>query len=121
MDNSRKDTCDIYAVIYEVDPTKFEPLNGDDVLSSKRIVSMARIDNPGEPQEWKRFVEPFRPMNNKSFEEERLRNDGYAIAIVATSSRQGAYFEGAIGSILYIDELRVTWEGDELEKNPIDF
>ena len=28
----RKDTCDIYAVLYEVDPTHFVPLQGDDVL-----------------------------------------------------------------------------------------
>lgn len=108
-----KDTADIYAVIYEVDPGKVVPLNGDDVLSSDRIVLMARIDDPGEPSEWTRFSEPFRPMNGKSFDEERLRDEGYAIAIVATSSRQGAYFEGAIGSTLYIDELYIAWEGVE--------
>lgn len=108
-----KDTADIYAVLYEVDPTNFVALNGDDVLSSERIVMMARIDDPGEPQEWKYFAEPFKMRPGKTFEEERLRNDGYAIAIVATSSRQGAYFKGAVGSVLYIDELKVVWEGDE--------
>ena len=113
VDESRKDTCDIYAVLYEVDPNNFKPLNGDEVLSSQRIVSMARIDNPGEPKEWTKFMEPFRPMNGKEFEEERLINDGYAIAIVATSSRQGAYFEGAIGSVLYVDEIRIIWEGEK--------
>lgn len=107
----RHDTADIYAVLYEVDPADFQALNGDDVLSSPRIVMMARIDNPGEPAEWTHFVEPFRMMPGKEFKEERLRNDGYAIAVVATSSRQGAYFEGAIGSTLYVDELRVVWEG----------
>ena len=107
------DTCDIYAVLYEVDPEKFVALNGDDVLSSDRIVSMARIDNPGEPAEWKHFSEPFRPMNGKRFDENRLRADGYAIAVVATSSRQGAYFEGAVGSTLYVDELRIVWEGED--------
>ena len=40
-------------------------------------------------------------------------NDGYAIAIVASSSRQGHYFEGAVGSTLYIDELRITWSSEE--------
>ena len=29
----RKDTADIYAVIYEVNPQKFVALNGDDVLT----------------------------------------------------------------------------------------
>ena len=107
----RHDTADIYAVLYEVDPADFQALNGDDVLSSPRIVMMARIDKPGEPTEWTHFSEPFRLMPGKEFDEERLRNDGYAIAVVATSSRQGAYFEGAIDSTLYVDELRVVWEG----------
>ncbi len=113
IDVTRCDTCDIYAVLYEVDTEKFVPLNGADVLSSDRIVSFARIDNPGEPAEWTHFREPFRPMNGKEFSEQRLRSDGYAITIVATSSREGAYFEGAAGSTLYVDELRIIWEGVE--------
>lgn len=118
-----KDTADIYAVLYEL-PRKAgtdageaavyeaSPLNGDDVLSSDRIVLLARIDKPGEPQEWTHFAEPFRPMNGKTFDYERLRQGGYALAVVLTSSRQGAYFVGAIGSTLYADELNIVWEGD---------
>lgn len=107
------DTADIYAVVYETEPEKFVPLNGSNVLSSDRIVMLARIDDPGEPQEWKSFSEPFKLRPGKAFSEDRLRENGYAIAVVATSSRQGAYFEGAVGSTLYIDELRIVWEGDE--------
>ncbi len=106
------DTCDIYAVLYEVDPDNFEALNGDDVLSSERIVSLARIDNPGEPQEWTYFDEPFKPCNGKAFDYARLETDGYAIAIVLTSSRQGAYFRGSIGSVLYVDDLELVYEAD---------
>lgn len=109
----KHDTCDIYAVLYEVDPQNFTPLNGDDVLTSDRIAALARIDDPGEPQTWTYFSEPFREMNGKTFDEARLRNDGYAIAIVATSSRQGAYFEGAVGSTLYVDELRIEWDSSD--------
>lgn len=108
-----RDSCDIYAVLYEVDPAKFVSLQGDDVLSSPRIVSLARLDKPAEPTEWTYFTEDFKPMNGKEFSDERLNGNGYAIAIVATSSRQGAYFTGAIGSVLYIDELKVVWEGEE--------
>lgn len=109
----KHDTCDIYAVLYEVDPAKFAALDGDDVLSSPRIVLMARIDNPGEPQEWQFFSEDFKLREGKTFDYGRLTNDGYAIAVVCTSSRQGAYFEGAIGSTLFVDELRIVWERDE--------
>ena len=105
-----RDTADIYAVVYEVDPADFQPLNGDDVLTSSRIVMMARIDYPGEPQEWTHFVEPFRLLPGKEWSDERVRMKGYAIAVVATSSRQGAYFNGAVGSTLWVDELKVNWE-----------
>ena len=108
-----KDSADIYAVVYEVDPSNFVPLYGDDILTSERIVMMARIENPGEPAEWTHFAEDFKYVGNKTFNEERLRKDGYAIAIVATSSRQGAYFIGAVGSVLYLDELQVIWEGED--------
>lgn len=106
----RHDTADIYAVVYEVDPNNFVALDGDNVLSSDRIVLMARIDNPGEPDNWTSFSEPFKLMNGKTFDPERLASYGYAIAVVATSSRQGAYFEGAIGSTLYINQLKVIYE-----------
>ena len=110
------DMADIYAVVYEAYPEgsdKFVPLNGDDVLSSDRIVLMARIDEPGEHEEWTFFSEPFKPVGNKTISEEMLRENKYAIAIVCTSSRDGAYFNGAIGSVLYVDELKVVWKGDE--------
>ena len=110
------DMADIYAVVYEAYPEgsdKFVPLNGDDVLSSDRIVLLARIDEPGEPEKWTFFSEPFKPVGNKTISEEMLRENKYAIAIVCTSSRDGAYFNGAIGSVLYVDELKVVWKGDE--------
>lgn len=103
------DTCDIYAVVYEVDPRDFVPLNGDDVLSSDRIVLMARIDDPGEPQEWTHFAEPFKAKNGKTFDPQRLEENGYAITIVITSSRQGAYFRGSVGSVLMVDDIEVTY------------
>ena len=49
-------------------------------------------------------------MEGKEFSEERLRRDGYAIAIVASASEGGDYFEGAVGSTLCIDEFVLLWE-----------
>lgn len=113
------DTADIYAVVYEIDPDNFVPLDGDNILTASNIALMARIDKPAEfegdmselaASDWVHFSEPFKPMNGKEFDAERLARGGYAIAIVMTSSRQGAYFEGAIGSTLYVDQLRVVYE-----------
>ncbi len=123
------DKADIYAVVYEVDLTpgaKFTPLNGDNVLTSDRIVMMARIDNPQEAEgtvsdgvsaeslaraaEWVHFSEPFRLMDGKTFDTEKLEQNGYAITVVCTSSREGATFEGAVGSTLFVDELQIIYE-----------
>ncbi len=123
------DMADIYAVVYEVDTVtgaKFTPLNGDNVLSSDRIVMMARIDKPQEAagevtetataealaraSEWIHFSEPFRLLDGKEFSVDRLEHNGYAIAVVCTSSRDGAVFSGAVGSTLFVDELLITYE-----------
>ena len=35
---------------------------------------------------------------------------GFSLALVFSSSKQGAQFEGAIGSTLYVDEVEVLYE-----------
>ena len=49
-------------------------------------------------------------MNGKEFSLERMADRGYAIAVVMTSSREGAYFKGAVGSTLYVDEIKIINE-----------
>ena len=106
----RRDTCAIYSVLYEIDPDNFVSLDGSNVTSSDRIVLIAEIKNPGEPDQWTEFMIPFEAMNDKEFDPERLANNGYAIAVVASSSKDGAFFEGAVGSTLHVDELSIIWE-----------
>ena len=106
----RKDECSIYAVLFEIDPNNFIPLDGSNITSSDRIVLMADLKEPGEPAEWKEFNIPFEQMNGKEFDYEKLKKNEYAITIVASSSKNGAFFEGAVGSTLFIDELKIEWE-----------
>ena len=105
----QRDSCDIYAVLFEVDPNHFVPLYGDDVKTSERVVSIAQMENPGEPSEWTYFELPFLPMNGKTFSTERMQQGGYSITVVMTSSRGGALFRGAPGSILCVDNIKITW------------
>ena len=105
----RRDTCAIYSVLYEVDPADIVTLDGSNVLSSDRIVLVAELQNPGEPQEWTAFEIPYTAVNGKAFDQEKLEKGEYAITVVASSSKEGAFFEGAIGSTLYIDELKINW------------
>ncbi|MCI7399660.1 MAG: PCMD domain-containing protein [Prevotella sp.] len=39
-----------------------------------------------------------------------LRNQGYNLTVVFSSSTDGAYYEGAPGSTLCIDEVRILCE-----------
>jgi hypothetical protein len=104
-----RDTCAIYSVLYEVDPVNMVTLDGSDVLSSDRIVLIAEMQNPGEPDEWTEFEIPYIPANGKAFDKEKLERGEYAITVVASSSKRGAFFEGAVGSTLYVDELKINW------------
>lgn len=106
---NRRDECAIYAVLFEVDPDNFIPLNGENVTSSNRIVLIAEIQNPGEPTEWTKFEIPFEQRNGKIFDYEKLANNEYAITVVASSSKGGAFFEGAVGSTLMVDEIKIKW------------
>lgn len=107
-----RDTCAIYSVLFEVDPDSVVTLDGSNVKSSERIVLIAQLENPGEPEEWTSFRIPYEYANGKGFSTERLLNNGYAITVVASSSKGGDFFEGAVGSTLYVDNLRIEWESD---------
>lgn len=106
----RRDTCAIYSVLYEVDPANVVTLDGSNVLSSENIVMVAQLENPGEPGEWTKFEVPFENVNGKEFDRSKLDNGEYAITIVASSSKEGAFFEGAVGSTLYVDEIKIIWD-----------
>ena len=106
----RRDTCAIYSVLYEVDPANVVTLDGSNVLSSENIVMVAQLENPGEPGEWTKFEVPFENVNGKEFDRSKLDNGEYAITVVASSSKEGAFFEGALGSTLYVDEIKIIWD-----------
>ncbi|MBR3883245.1 MAG: PCMD domain-containing protein [Bacteroidaceae bacterium] len=107
-----RDECSIYSVVFEVDPKDFVPLDGSNILSSERIVMVAQVENPGEPKDWTYFEAPYKLREGKIFDNERLKNNGYAITVVASSSKAGDFFEGAIGSTLYIDEFAISWKNE---------
>lgn len=101
------DTADIYAVVYEIDPLNFIPLDGSNVATSERVVLRARPQALPATNTWTHFNVRFEPQNGKTFSCSRLTAGGYAFAIVATSSMRGADFTGAVGSTLSLDELLI--------------
>ena len=106
---NKKDMADIYAVFYETDGD-LVTLDGANVLTSENIVSMARIENPKESSEYISFSVPFVLMPGKTIDLDKLKANKYNLAVVLSSSREGAYFCGSVGSLLYVDEIKIITE-----------
>lgn len=114
----RVDEPDLYAVLYKNTDEKGLPvtLKGDDVLTHPNIVALARVtdrtrvekDEDFKAAPWTYFDIPFE--YKQEIEKHRLENNGYNLAVVFTSSIDGAKFEGAIGSTLLVDEVKVVCE-----------
>ena len=104
----RKDECDIYGVLYETDDN-VQFLDGSTSLNSPNIVALARnIKELRETDIWKQFNFKFEPQNGKSIDPDKLGKGIYKLAIVFSSSVDGAKFEGAVGSTLYIDKVTIA-------------
>lgn len=114
-------------------------LNGRDILTSKYIVGVARLphyydmvwneeekryipepvltNSPihGVTSEWSHVSIPvnydfFQTGHENEIDQEILRNRGYSLVIGSTSSWRGGFFEGALDSQLYMDNIKVVFE-----------
>lgn len=103
-----KDTGDIYAALYEVKQSS-DFLDGNTSLNSSDIVLMARV-LVSETAEWVSFAVPFTQPGSKAFDAAKLRSGKYKLELVCSSSKEGAWFRGAVGSTLYIDDIRLEVE-----------
>lgn len=107
----QKDECNVYAVFYE-STADMEYLDGSNVLSddNPNIIAVARLSDEQRKgaADWTRFHLPFVFRQGKTIEPAKLESGCYNIAVVMTSSMEGDYFSGAIGSTLLVDELEIT-------------
>ncbi|WP_440510588.1 PCMD domain-containing protein [Sphingobacterium lactis] len=112
------DECDIYAVLFDrvalmkatendaVDPARTW-LNDQDVLTSPHIVAIAKIENSAAtPDAMQKFHVPFEFKRQISKAE--AESFQYSLAIVLSSSKYGAIFQGAVGSKLIVDNLKIN-------------
>lgn len=110
---NRVDSADIYAVLYRNHDDLGQPtvLYGDNVLTSPLIVRKAQMADVKPTDEWTFFEIPFTSMGD--IDEVLLQSRGYNLALVFAASKHGDTFEGAIGSTLYIDKVRIICTHDE--------
>lgn len=122
------DEPDAYVVLYRNEDAQGKPvqLDGENVLTSPYIVGLGRLphhyrsgggdalsNNPihGVTSQWQEFVIPVEYRSE--VDEDILSRNGYSLIIGFASSWQGAYFMGAIGSKLFIDNVQLICEEDE--------
>ena len=86
-------------------------LNGNDVQTNENIVAIAKLPDIDDTPDWTFFSIDF--VYNKDIDLNKLENYGYSLAVVCSSSVNGAIFEGAIGSTLWVDELSIDREDVE--------
>lgn len=101
------DRGDIYAVLYRNHDAAGDAftLHGDDVKTSPQIVAIAQVPEINDTEEWTEFRVDF--DYREPIDRELLERRGYNIAVVCTSSIEGATFKGALGSTLHVDEIKV--------------
>lgn len=91
-------------VLYEVDTYAFDILDGTNLLTSDKIVAIASVDGK-EQAEYTDFSVDFKFKDGKNFDPAKK----YKLAVVCSSSKDGDKFSGAPGSVLYVDDLEVTF------------
>ena len=111
----RKDEASIYAVFYRNTDDKGESyvLDGhavedlDKVLDNPLVYKVARVASLPSTDTWTQWEMFF---EGRDAPDDIVAAQGCNLALVFSSSKWGAQFEGAIGSTLYIDEVEVSYE-----------
>ena len=104
------DEGDIYAVVFKNTDAEGNAfyLDGSNVLSSKQIVATALTGHVHKTDGWTKFELEFNYTSQ--LDPDILARYGYSLAVVFSSSCEGADFQGAIGSTLLIDKVKITGE-----------
>jgi hypothetical protein len=111
----RTDEASIYAVYYRNTDDKGESytLDGHDVedldkvLENPQVYKVARVASLPATDTWTPWEMFF---EGRDAPDDIIAAQGFNLALVLSSSKYGAQFEGAIGSTLYVDEIEVSYE-----------
>lgn len=105
------DHCAIYCVLYKNTDINGNNivLTGEDVLTNPNIVAVARYLNIPATDEWTPFSLKF-DFGGEKIDQKLLEAHGYSLAMVFSASEYGDLFEGAVGSTLCVDEVRILFK-----------
>lgn len=111
----RTDEASIYAVYYRntdaegnsyvIDGHAVEDL--DKLQDNPQVYKVARVASLPATDTWTQWEMIF---SGKDAPDDIVSAMGFNLALVFSSSKNGAQFEGAVGSTLYIDEVQILYE-----------
>ena len=101
----KTDAPAINAVLYEVTNFSTDYLDGTNLLTSDKIVAIASVADAGTQAQYTSFNVTFEWKDGKSWDASKK----YKLAIVCSSSKDGDKFSGAPGSVLFVDELSISF------------
>ena len=115
VEPGRIDEASIYAVFYRNKDALARPyyLYGDDMESDERlkanpqVYKIARVASLPPTDTWTKFEMSF---EGRDADDKLVAENGFNLALVFSSSKEGAQFEGAVGSTLYVDEVELMFE-----------
>ncbi|MDR1055674.1 MAG: PCMD domain-containing protein [Prevotellaceae bacterium] len=101
----RSDSCTIRAVLFKVTKGqgKNEYLTAKDVMMSDKIVGWADMEDCSQQLEYTEFIIPFVYRDVIDYDKY-----DYKLAVIFASSKNGDNYEGAVGSTLIIDDVRIV-------------
>lgn len=99
------DKLSIYSVLYKITKGSSEYLDGTNIQSSDKIVAKAEVKDKSAKSVYTEF-----DLDFVYTEEPDYNNYDYKLAIVFSSSEEGDFYRGAVGSCLIIDEVEVVCE-----------
>ncbi len=104
LNPDRADACALSAILYEVE-NEDETLDGNNVYSSDKIVAMAKMTDANTVTDWTEFE------LNLEYKKDYDPTKMYKFAVIFSASEDGAAYNAAVGSTLWIDEVTIENEG----------
>lgn len=105
-DVNTKDECAINAILYKIDSKEEAPITGIDTYKDPRIVARAMFKSGDtEGKGYHRFETKFIMDPGKTYDS----SNKYRLAIISASSADGNNYNGAPGSVLYLDDIEITY------------
>ena len=115
-DKDRKDHGNMTAVFYRSNTIiPFETLDGyvtNNDWQDSRIISIARIKQLDDTDGWQEFTLEL-DHTGKEIDRNWLLDGGYGFSLIFSSSADAGNFDGAVGSRLLLDDIKIFYEDEE--------